>query len=94
MWMRLQCWYIISGIKNDTDPEDDTGGDNLSIEAQGPSPDFPTNSQGFLSISTGWEEDGDSKEGSTSSSTLWSRVDELPDELKDKMISLKNEGYL
>ena len=85
--------------QQNTDPEDEgdeekDGGSTLKPER--PSPEFTTtstNSQGFLSISAGWEEDQDSREGRTSSSTLWSRVEELPDTLKEKVISLKNERY-
>ena len=76
------------------DPEDDVdeeGGSDSNLKLQRPSPEFSSESQGFLSISASWEEDGDSKEGSTSSSTLWSRVEELPDGLKEKIITLRNE---
>ena len=55
------------------------------------SPEFSSESQGFLSISASWEENGNSKKGSTSSSTLWLRVEELPDGLKEKKTSLRNE---
>lgn len=80
-----------------TDPEDEGDEEKdagSALEPQRPSPEFTTtNSQGFLSISAGWEEDQDSREGSTSSSTLWSRVEELPEPLKEKVISLKSERY-
>ena len=81
-----------------TDPEDegDEGKDaDSTLKPQRPSPEFTTtNSQGFLSISAGWEEDQDSREGSTNSSTLWSRVEELPEPLKEKVMLLKSERYI
>lgn len=84
---------LLSHTKH-TDSEEDTlenNSDGSTLKDQRSSPDFSSSSQGFLSISAGWEEDGDSKESSASSSTLWSRVDELPDGLKDKIVSLRNE---
>ena len=78
-----------------TDPEDEEDEEKIAgsaLKPQRPSPEFTTtNSQGFLSISAGWEEDQDSRESSTSSSTLWSRVEELPEPLKEKVILLKTE---
>ena len=62
---------------------------------QRPSPDSFSDGQGFRSIPPEWEEagGGDSKDSTSSSLLLWSRVEELPDALREKMVSLREERY-
>ena len=98
MYMYIHLHLYIYVYMQTIDPEDEgeEGRDaDSALQLQSTSPEFScanNNSQGFLSISqSGWEDDQGSKEGSTSSSTLWSRVEELPESLKEKVLSLKSE---
>ena len=75
-----------------SDPENEV---EESSGNERPSPDSYPDSGGFQAIPPDWDEGGsrDSKDSTSSLSLLWSRVEELPHKLREKVVALREERY-